>query len=158
MERKGLLDLLLWVHSFPLFIHAGVLMQTVLQTALLNILIAFPLSSVVTFHSIASLACQCASSLTILPDEYEWTQFLRFVLLCPITMTYNMERWTALHPPWRICHWIVLILPSSFMPFPGEARHTYFFRRKVSASRILQVPGTLLLGFFQKLFAVCASQ
>jgi len=44
------------------------------------------------------------------------------------------------------------------MPFPGEASHTYFFRRKVSASRILQVPGALFLGFFQKLFAVCASQ
>jgi hypothetical protein len=43
------------------------------------------------------------------------------------------------------------------MPFPGEASHTYFFRRKVSASRILQVPGALFLGFFQKLFAVCAS-
>ena len=69
-----------------------------------------------------------------------------------------MERWTALHPPWRICHRIVLIPTSSFMPFPGEASHTYFFRRKVSASRILQVPGALFLGFFQKLFAVCASQ
>ena len=44
------------------------------------------------------------------------------------------------------------------MPFLGEASHTYFFRRKVSASRILQVPGALILGFFQKLFAVCASQ
>ena len=33
----------------------------VLQTALLNILIAFPLSSVVTFHCIASIACQWAS-------------------------------------------------------------------------------------------------
>jgi hypothetical protein len=41
------------------------------------------------------------------------------------------------------------------MPFPDEASHTYFFRRKVSASRILQVPGALFLGFFQKLFAVC---
>ena len=58
-----------------------------LQIALLNILIAFPLSSVVTLHSIASLACQCASSLTILPDEYEWTLFLRFVLLRPMAMT-----------------------------------------------------------------------
>jgi len=31
--------------------------------------------------------------------------------------------------------------------------HTYFFRREVSASRILQVPDTLFPGFFQKLFA-----
>ena len=37
------------------------------------------------------------------------------------------------------------------MTFPGEVT-TYFFRRKVSASRILQVPGALFLGFFQKLF------
>ena len=49
----------------------------------------------------------------------------------------------------------ILIPTSSFMPFPDEASHTYFFRRKVSASRILQVPGALFLGFFQKLFAVC---
>lgn len=40
------------------------------------------------------------------------------------------------------------------MTFPGEASHTYFFRRKVSASRILQVPGALFPEFFQKLFAV----
>ena len=39
--------------------------------------------------------------------------------------------------------------------FSGEASHTYFFRRKVSASRILQVPDALFLEFFQKLFAVC---
>jgi len=44
--------------------------------------------------------------------------------------------------------------PVSFMPaFSGEASHTYFFRREVSASRILQVPDALFLGFFQKLFA-----
>ena len=41
------------------------------------------------------------------------------------------------------------------MTFPSEASHTYFFRRKVSASRILQVPGALFPEFFQKLFAVC---
>jgi hypothetical protein len=41
------------------------------------------------------------------------------------------------------------------MTFPGEASHTYFYRRKVSASRILQVPGALFPEFFQKLFAVC---
>ena len=65
---------------------------------------------------------------------------------------------TALHPPFRFCHWIIL-LPTFFcLPFPGEASHTYFFRRKVSASRILQVPDALFLEFFQKLFAVCASQ
>jgi hypothetical protein len=40
------------------------------------------------------------------------------------------------------------------MTFPGEVT-TYFFRRKVSASRILQVPAALFLEFFQKLFAVC---
>lgn len=44
--------------------------------------------------------------------------------------------------------------PSSLLPFPGEASHTYFFRRKVSANRILQVPDALFLEFFQKLFAV----
>jgi len=33
------------------------------------------------------------------------------------------------------------------MTFPGEASHTYFFRRKVSASRILQVPGSLFPEF-----------
>jgi len=49
----------------------------------------------------------------------------------------------------------ILIPTSSFMTFPGEASHTYFFRRKVSASRILQVPGALFPEFFQKLFAVC---
>ena len=65
------------------------------------------------------------------------------------------ERWTAGHPPFRICHWIVLIPTSSLMTFPGEASHTYFFRRKVSASRILQVPDALFPEFFQKLFAVC---
>ena len=48
--------------------------------------------------------------------------------------------------------------PFSLLPFPGEASHTYFFRRKVSASRILQVPDALFLEFFQKLFAACASQ
>ena len=47
-----------------------------------------------------------------------------------------------------------LFFPTSFMPaFSGEASHTYFFRREVSASRILQVPDALFLGFFQKLFA-----
>ena len=50
---------------------------------------------------------------------------------------------------------IVLCRPPSYLPFSGEASHTYFFRRKVSASRILQVPGSLFLEFFQKLFAVC---
>ena len=39
--------------------------------------------------------------------------------------------------------------------FLNEASHSYFFRRKVSASRILQVPGVLFPEFFQKLFAVC---
>jgi len=37
--------------------------------------------------------------------------------------------------------------------FFGRSDHTYFFRREVSASRILQVPDTLFPGFFQKLFA-----
>ena len=50
---------------------------------------------------------------------------------------------------------IVLCRPLSYLPFSGEASHTYFFRRKVSASRILQVPGSLFPEFFQKLFAVC---
>ena len=50
---------------------------------------------------------------------------------------------------------IVLCRPPSYLPFSGEASHTYFFRRKVSASRILQVPGSLFPEFFQKLFAVC---
>ena len=49
----------------------------------------------------------------------------------------------------------ILIPTFSLMNFPGEASHTYFFRRKVSASRILQVPGALFPEFFQKLFAVC---
>ena len=39
--------------------------------------------------------------------------------------------------------------------FSGRSEYNYFFRRKVSASRILQVPGALFLEFFQKLFAVC---
>ena len=50
---------------------------------------------------------------------------------------------------------IVLCRPPSSLSFPGEASHTYFFRRKVSASRILQVPSSLFPEFFQKLFAVC---
>jgi len=47
---------------------------------------------------------------------------------------------------------------ESYQPFhdcfPGEVT-TYFFRRKVSASRILQVPDALFPEFFQKLFSVC---
>ena len=43
--------------------------------------------------------------------------------------------------------------PPSSLSFPGEASHTYFFRREVSPSRILQVPDALFPGFFQKLFA-----
>ena len=39
--------------------------------------------------------------------------------------------------------------------FSGRSEYTYFFRRKVSASRILQVPAALFLELFQKLFAVC---
>jgi len=39
------------------------------------------------------------------------------------------------------------------MTFPSEVT-TYFFRRKVSASRIQQVPVALFLEFFQKLFAI----
>ena len=42
--------------------------------------------------------------------------------------------------------------------FSGRSEYNYFFRRKVSASRILQVPGALFPEFFQKLFAVCTSQ
>ena len=68
------------------------------------------------------------------------------------------ERCPVGHPPYRICHWIVLIPTSSLMNFLYEASHTYFFRRKVSASRILQVPGALFPEFFQKLFSGCASQ
>ena len=56
-----------------------------------------------------------------------------------------------------ILYWLSLrdcsFLPSLCLPFPGEASHTYFFRREVSASRILQVPGSLFPEFFQKLFA-----
>ena len=37
--------------------------------------------------------------------------------------------------------------------FLGEAWHTYFFRRKFSPRRILQVPDALFLEFFQKLFS-----
>ena len=48
---------------------------------------------------------------------------------------------------------IVLVRLLSYLPFPVEASHTYFFRREVSASRILQVPDALFPGFFQKLFA-----
>ena len=43
----------------------------------------------------------------------------------------------------------ILIPTYSLMTFSGETSHTYFFRRKVSASRILQVPGALFLEFFQ---------
>ena len=38
----------------------------------------------------------------------------------------------------------------------GRSRHTYFFRRKVSASRIVSTTSTLLPELFQKLFAVCS--
>ena len=75
-------------------------------------------------------------------------------VLHPITITYLIKRLTDLHPPFRICYRIVLIPTSSSMTFPGAVA-TYFFRRKVSASRILQVPAALFLEFFQKLFAVC---
>ena len=38
----------------------------------------------------------------------------------------------------------------------GRSRHTYFFRRKVSASRIVSSTSALLPELFQKLFAVCS--
>ena len=90
-------------------------------------------------------------------SSFNWNDTLspHYILPRPMAMTYFMERWTLGHPPYRICHWIVLIPTSSFLPFPGEASYTYFFRREVSASRILQVPVALFLEFFQKLFAVC---
>ena len=105
-----------------------------------------------------SLAVNRHSSFYMLP----WSGMIRSHLAVSFSVRWPRrvlpKHWTDGHPPCRICHWIVLIPTSSLMTFPGEASHTYFFRRKVSASRILQVPGALFLEFYQILFAACASQ
>ena len=49
-------------------------------------------------------------------------------------------------------HLLLIFLPYFFTSYFGRSGHTYFFRRKVSASRILQVPDALFPEFFQKLF------
>ena len=112
-------------------------------------------SSVVPFTALHPLACWSGSHSSNFHFSLNWK--IRFSSLC-LSPTDNRDephgRCTALHPPFRSCHGIVL--PPTFfcLPFSGEASHTYFFRRKVSASRILQVPGALFLGLFQKLFAI----
>lgn len=82
----------------------------------------------------------------------EWYAVTSLFFPQSIDMTCCMKRWAAVHPPLCVCHWIVLFPTPSCLSFPGEVT-TYFFRREVSASRILQVPDTLFPGFFQKLFA-----
>ena len=86
------------------------------------------------------------------------TLYLRFVLLRLITMT--CPQWAVDCRASSLSYLSLNCSYSDFLiyAFSGRSEYTYFFRRKVSASRILQVPGALFLGFFQKLFAVCASQ
>ena len=109
-------------------------------------ILALDLSNDVIVHAVSTLFLILPNAIprNISPSGYD-----------EIPLCYYV---TVAHPPFRICHRIVLIPTYSSMTFPGEASHTYFFRRKVSASRILQVPDALFPEFFQKLFAVCSSQ
>ena len=151
---------------FPFFYHSEFLLSI---PVVVHILIPYRL---LILHS-QSL---CHSFIYYIPRHGPFTcQWTFIVLHAPCLLRNDMqplrvsfyvrwpwraqsERWTVGHPHYRICHWIVLIPTSSLMNFLYEASHTYFFRRKVSASRILQVPGALFPEFFQKLFAVCPSQ
>ena len=83
------------------------------------------------------------------------TQLTRSVLLRPMAMTYHMGVILPVHPSFSFLSLNCSYSDFSCLSFLTEVSHNYFFRRKVSASRILQVPDTLFLGFFQKLFAVC---
>ena len=88
------------------------------------------------------------------PDELNGSLPLPFLLLSTNSLSSNYTCWNFMD---GILYWLSLrdcSCPTFFMPaFSCEASHTYFFRREVSASRILQVPDALFPGFFQKLFA-----
>ena len=104
-------------------------------------------------HSLAGLAV-FTSLLPLCPwaDVGRFPSFLlgRTALLQKRTTLAVKVRWhpSQSKPVREFCH--------NFLHdcFSGEVT-TYLFRRKVNASRILQVPDALFLEFFQKLFAVC---
>ena len=91
---------------------------------------------------------------TSFSDELSVSLPLPFLLLSTNSLSSNYTCWNFMD---GILYWLSLrdcSCPTFFMPaFSCEASHTYFFRREVSASRILQVPDALFPGFFQKLFA-----
>ena len=85
----------------------------------------------------------------------EWYAAPSHVHLRPMSMTYFV--WAL---DCRASSLSYLSLNCSYSDFfiydfSWRSEYTYFFRRKVSASRILQVSDTLFPEFFQKLFAVC---
>ena len=156
-EEDGSLDLL---HSFRFLLFFQFLVKSHIEAAKhgepgYSCHVAFSSGvahSVWHSLSICQMAfCSCCSHIFIcFALRYS---SLSFSVRCLVTATGLVV--TALHPPFRICHWIVTIFDFFIFDFSGRSEYTYFFRRKVSASRILQVPDALFLKFFQKLFAVC---
>ena len=55
-------------------------------------------------------------------------------------------------------HLLLVFLPYFFTSYFGRSGHTYFFRRKVSASRIVSSTSALLPELFQKLFRLTSSK
>ena len=84
-------------------------------------LIFFFHSSVLAFHCIVSLLVDGHSCSTCFHLIAEWYAAPRMSFSVRWPWRAQSERWTVGHPPFRICHWIVLIPTYSLMTFPGEA-------------------------------------
>jgi hypothetical protein len=170
---------MLFLFSLLYFVESHIVV--LLDSSYLNIPNHYFRFSVLDFHCIVPLLVDGHSSFTMLLSD---SGMIRCHLACPsqsdghdvpslsvglsriflfvsVTELLPLEKFSRhakAQTSLALVIWLnenILIQTSSFMTFPGEASHADFFCRKVSASRILQVPGALFPEFFQKLFAVC---
>ena len=110
---------LLFLFSLLYFVESHI--AVLLDSSYLNIPNHYFHSSAVTFRYIVPLLVDghLRSSCFLLKAEWYAAPRVSFSVRWPWRAL--SEHLTVGHPPFRICHWIVLIPTSSFMTFPGEA-------------------------------------
>ena len=153
-EKKGSLDLL---HDFFSFLLSNLIPLSYRTSHSWTFLFPFPIFGCTPFTALHPVLVDGHSSFPILLTD---SGMIRCTSLCPSTFDgHDVLRGVldCLAPSLSYLSLNCSYFDFFIYDFSGRSEYNYFFRRKVSASRILQVPGALFLEFFQKLFAVCTS-
>ena len=138
---------LLFLFSLLYFVESHI--AVLLDSSYLNIPNHYFHSSAVTFRYIVPLLVDghLRSSCFLLKAEWNAAPRVSFSVRWPWRAL--SEHLTVGHPPFRICHWIVLIPTSSFMTLPGEASTITFSVAKLVQAVFCKYQVPYSLNFFK---------